>query len=214
VINVSEAFSLVASKMSSGAGNTRKSSLVDYSKVSNQPEARVAALAPATAVAPSAQMDAVMRMMTGREERTIAEKLADSNRPTWEQYKKEHHDKLHFDTLDQKEMEVYRQTLDAERDRRMAGLPVNAESKKDKKKSHKKKKKRRRHLSSGSESSFDSESIVESSSEDDSRHKHKKRHKKHHKRKHDKSETDNDAERRTRKPEKKRKRSKTEGDTE
>eukprot|EP00543_Licmophora_paradoxa_P014944 CAMPEP_0202467284 /NCGR_PEP_ID=MMETSP1360-20130828/71476_1 /ASSEMBLY_ACC=CAM_ASM_000848 /TAXON_ID=515479 /ORGANISM="Licmophora paradoxa, Strain CCMP2313" /LENGTH=42 /DNA_ID= /DNA_START= /DNA_END= /DNA_ORIENTATION= len=30
----------------------------------------------------SSQMEAVMRVMTGKEERTIAEKLADSNRPT------------------------------------------------------------------------------------------------------------------------------------
>ena len=31
----------------------------------------------------SSQMAAVMRIMTGKEERTISEKLADSNRPTW-----------------------------------------------------------------------------------------------------------------------------------
>ena len=37
---------------------------------------------------PSSQMDAVMRIMTGQGERTVAQKLADSNRPTWEQYKK------------------------------------------------------------------------------------------------------------------------------
>jgi hypothetical protein len=195
--------------------NARKSSLVDYSKVSNQPAARIVPPPPppTSTSAPSAQMDAVMRMMTGREERTIAEKLADSNRPTWEQYKKDHHDKLHFDTLDQKEMEQYRQTLDAERDRRMAGLPLQQESKKEKKKTSKKKKKRRRH-STSSESTLNSESAEEFSSEEDSRRKHKKRHGRHQKRKHDKVDSVNDDERRAKKLEKKRKRSHRNEDSE
>jgi hypothetical protein len=53
----------------------------------------------------SSQMEAVVRLISGREERTIAEKLADSNRPTWEQYKKDNQDKLNLDGLDQKKME-------------------------------------------------------------------------------------------------------------
>jgi hypothetical protein len=144
------------------------------------------------AVAPpvSAQMDAVLRIMTGREERTIAEKLADSNRPTWEQYKKDNQDKLNLDNLDQKQMDEYRQTLDAERDRRMAGLQMH-DSKKDKKKHHKKKKKnpkekrKRKAGSSSSNSSFDSDLPSDSESLDDGRNrrKHKKRHKRRHKRK-------------------------------
>ena len=116
--------------------STKKSSLVDYSKVMHKaahPAERSAPVAVATAAAaapvaqlpaaarPSAQLDAVMRLMTGREERTIAEKLADSNRPTWEQYKKDNKDKLNLDGLDQKEMEAYRKQLDEERDKRMEG---------------------------------------------------------------------------------------------
>ncbi|CAI5747478.1 unnamed protein product [Peronospora destructor] len=42
----------------------------------------------------SATMDAFMRMVTGKEERTIADRISDPNRPTWEQYKKENADKL------------------------------------------------------------------------------------------------------------------------
>ena len=38
--------------------------------------------------------------MTGQEERTIAQKLADSNRPTWEQYKKDNEDKLNLEKTD------------------------------------------------------------------------------------------------------------------
>ena len=53
----------------------------------------------------SAQMAAVMRVMAGQGERTIAEKLADANRPTWEQYKKDNEDKLNISGLDQKKME-------------------------------------------------------------------------------------------------------------
>ena len=51
----------------------------------------------ATATQPagmSSQMTAVMRVMAGMEERTIKEKLADSNRPTWEQYKKDNEDSI------------------------------------------------------------------------------------------------------------------------
>lgn len=201
------------------SGNARKSSLVDYSKVSNQPDARVATVAPNVALAPpSAQMDAVLRMMTGREERTIAEKLADSNRPTWEQYKKDHHDKLHFDTLDQKKMEEYRQTLDEERDRRMAGLPPSRQQenkkaqklKEKKKKKHSKDKRRRPSSRSSSDSSLDSDSDEKSSSEDESRRRHKKRQKRRHKRKHDDSDNDD---RKSKKREKKSKRTRGNDDS-
>ena len=43
----------------------------------------------APAAASSSQMTAVMRLMNGMQERTIAEKMADANRPTWEQYKEQ-----------------------------------------------------------------------------------------------------------------------------
>lgn len=36
----------------------------------------------------SSTFDAFQRMATGKEGRTLAEKIADPNRPTWEQYKK------------------------------------------------------------------------------------------------------------------------------
>lgn len=171
--------------------NVRKSSLVDYSKVSSRPDVRqpsnipppssTTSNIPSTAAPPvvSAQMDAVMRLMTGREERTIAEKLADSNRPTWEQYKKDNHDKLNLDTLDQKQMDEYRKQLDDERDRRMAGLPVHDKNEKHaKKKKHQKKKRRRTH---SSDDSKEESSESESSEDDDSRRRRKhKKHRKHH----------------------------------
>ena len=122
----------------------------------------------------SAQMAAVMRVMAGQGERTIAEKLADANRPTWEQYKKDNEDKLNISGVDQKKMEQYRKELDAERDKRLnRGL-----NHKDEKKPSKRKKKKR-HRYSDSDSS-------EYSSDDDDRKSHKRR-KKHRKKssKHD-----------------------------
>lgn len=94
-----------------------KSSLVDYSKVSARPDGAPLrrsgpAEAPSVSTGPqlppvggaaaappkmSAQMEAVVRLMAGVEERTIAQKLADSNRPTWEQYKKDNEDRLNLD---------------------------------------------------------------------------------------------------------------------
>jgi hypothetical protein len=180
--------------------NPRKSSLVDYSKVSSRPDVRNPASVKATAPEQSAsvavamsqqpppppppvvsaQMDAVMRLMTGREERTIAEKLADTNRPTWEQYKKDNHDKLNLDTLDQTQMDEYRRQLDEERDKRMAGLSTHDKHKKDKKKkkSHKKKH-RRKHDDENSTCESISSSRSESSSYEDNRRRRK--HRKHHK---------------------------------
>ena len=125
----------------------------------------------------SAQMAAVMRVMAGQGERTIAEKLADANRPTWEQYKKDNEDKLNISGLDQKKMEEYRKELDAEREKRLnRGL-----NHKDDKKSSKRKKKKRHRYS-------DSESSDYSSDEDDrrsrKRKKHRKKSSKHERKKH------------------------------
>merc|ERR1719506_29726 len=58
--------------------------------------------------------------MTGQQERTIAQKLADSNRPTWEQYKKDNHDQLNLEGVDVKKMAAYRAQLDKDRDKRLA----------------------------------------------------------------------------------------------
>lgn len=63
-------------------------------------------------------MDAFMRMVTGKEERTIADRISDPNRPTWEQYKRENADKLDlFGGNEEKEMVAYRKKLDAAREK-------------------------------------------------------------------------------------------------
>jgi hypothetical protein len=158
----------------------------------------------------SSQMDAVMRLMTGKEERTIAEKFADSNRPTWEQYKKDNEDKLNLEGMDEKKMQEYRQQLDQERDKLLTrGLNHGAKKKKRKRrdddddhhhnssdsqedsgrrrrhsKKKRRKKERRRKHKKHSDSDEDSESSESSS--DDSRRK--KRYKK--KKRKDKKKTD------------------------
>jgi hypothetical protein len=145
---------------------------------SQQQPVRGAGTAAVVPPPPSAQMEAVMRVLTGQEERTLAQKLADPNRPTWEQYKKDNVDKLNLEGVDAKKMEEYRQQLDAERDKILARgtnhKPVK--SAKDKKK----KKKRKRHHSSDSSSDDVSEDDDESSERSDrKKKKHKKRKKKH-----------------------------------
>ena len=125
----------------------------------------------------SAQMDAVMRLMTGREERTIADKLADSNRPSWEQFKKDNEDKLNISGLEQKKMEEYRKELDAQRDQMLAR---GTNHQKDKK--NKKNKKRRKH--SDSEESSDDYSSDESRRRRKHRKKHKQKYEKKKRKKH------------------------------
>jgi hypothetical protein len=122
-----------------------KRSLVDYSKITDrhvddaryekqrQQGAATSSSPSSMVVAPSAkmssQMQAVVRLMTGKEERTIAEKIADSNRPTWDQYKKDNQDKFEFAGLDKKKMEEYRRELDKEREK-ILSRGVNRASKK------------------------------------------------------------------------------------
>lgn len=122
----------------------------------------------------SSQMVAVMRLMAGMEERTISEKLADSNRPTWEQYKKDNADKLDIVGLDQKKMDAYRKELDDQRDTLLSRGSNHRKEKDDKKSKKKKKRKHKRH--------DDSDSSVSDSSDysgDDGRKSHKrKKHKK------------------------------------
>ena len=190
-----------------------KKSLVDYSKLESRPQAPTrshaqpkgpaapppSAVASTTAAAvptqSSATMQAVMRLMTGKEERTIAEKFQDANRPTWEQYKVDNSDKLNLEGADQKQMEEYRKELDAQRDAILSrGLnhkkkkdgKKSKKSKKVKKKKHSKKKRRRDDRSdpdSDSDNDSSDESPTSSEESDDSR-KHKR--KKHKKRKKDK----------------------------
>ncbi|KAL7531733.1 hypothetical protein ACHAXR_005248 [Thalassiosira sp. AJA248-18] len=122
----------------------------------------------------SSQMAAVMRVMAGMEERTIAQKLADSNRPTWEQYKKDNEDKLNISGLDQKKMDAYRKELDEQRDKLLTRGTNHREGKDDRKSKKKKKKKHRRH-----DDSYSSESDSSGYSSDDGRKSHKrKKHKK------------------------------------
>jgi len=64
----------------------------------------------------SATFDAFMRMETGKPERTIAEKINDPNRPTWEDYKVSKADKLDLAGMDQRKMMEYRKQLDEERE--------------------------------------------------------------------------------------------------
>jgi hypothetical protein len=121
----------------------------------------------------SAQMAAVMRLMAGKEERTIAEKLADSNRPTWEQYKKDNEDKLNIEGLDKRKMEEYRKQLDEQREKLLTRGTNHRKD--DEKKSKKKKKKRhRRHDDSYSDDSSSSESLG-SDKKSRKRKKHRKR---------------------------------------
>ncbi|KAL3942784.1 MAG: hypothetical protein SGBAC_003096 [Bacillariaceae sp.] len=140
----------------------------------------------------SSQMQAVVRLLAGQEERTLAQKLADSNRPTWEQYKKDNHEHLNLDGLDQKKMEDYRQQLDSERDKKLSrGRNHSAKKRrrdnssdddtdesrsrhrhrKEKKKRKKKHKRRHRNDSSDSSGSDDESS-------EGRRRKHRRKHKK------------------------------------
>ena len=72
----------------------------------------------------SATMDAFMRMVTGKDERTIADRISDPNRPTWEQYKKENADKLDLNGNEEKAMREYRRKLDASREKVRAAEAV------------------------------------------------------------------------------------------
>lgn len=123
----------------------------------------------------SAGMDAVVRMLSGQQERGIRDKLDDPNRPTWEKYKKDNADKLDLVGEDKRKMEEYRRDLDKAREERLSrGLNHGGEKKtskskkskkekkhkkeKKKKKKSKKEKKRKREESSSEESDSDSDS--------------------------------------------------------
>jgi hypothetical protein len=51
------------------------------------------------------------------ESRTLAEKIADPNRPTWEEYKKVNEDKLDLVGGEMRKMIEYRAELDREREK-------------------------------------------------------------------------------------------------
>lgn len=130
-------------------------------KIKTQEQGVAALKEPQAAV--SSTFDAFQRMAAGLDGRTIQDKLADPNRPTWEQYKKDNEDKLDLVGDEMKKMVQYRAKLDLERDRRLQGGQVKKEvaisdsdeeqdrgsskkhSKKDSKKSKKHSKKSKKH---------------------------------------------------------------------
>jgi hypothetical protein len=73
----------------------------------------------AAPAAVSSTFDAFQRMAAGLDGRTLADKMADPNRPTWEQYKKENEEKLDLVGNDVRKMVEYRAQLDKERDERL-----------------------------------------------------------------------------------------------
>lgn len=79
----------------------------------------------------SSTFDAFQRMAAGLEGRTIADKLADPNRPTWEQYKKENEDKLDLVGAEVRNMVEYRAQLDKEREKRLLTAKSQSQSRKD-----------------------------------------------------------------------------------
>ncbi|CAE7469535.1 unnamed protein product [Symbiodinium microadriaticum] len=122
-----------------------------------------------TAVQPSRQaasstFDAFQRMAAGLEGRTLAEKIADPNRPSWEQYKKDNEDKLDMMGAEMRKMTEYRAQLDREREEKLAKGRSNSY---------------KRNLYSDSEEDEDSD-------DSSSKHHKKKKHKKEKKSKKDK----------------------------
>ena len=68
----------------------------------------------------SGTIDTIVRMEAGLSTRTIADKLKDPNRPTWEAYKKDKADQLDMGTKDIKDMIKYRKELDSVREENLA----------------------------------------------------------------------------------------------
>jgi hypothetical protein len=142
----------------------------------------------------SSQMQAVVRLLGGQEQLTMAQKFADPNRPTWEQYKKDNEEQLNMEGVDSKKMEEYRKQLDSERDQLLSRGRNRSKKKKKRSrdddsddessdseshrrhKKHKKKKKRKHRHSKRDEDSSDSSDSDDS--KDDKRRKHKRKHKK------------------------------------
>lgn len=147
-------------------------------------------------------MEAVMRLMTGKEERTIAEKFADSNRPTWDQYKKDNQDKLDIVGADEKKMQAYRKELDEQREKILArGINHGAT----------KKKKRKKHYDS-SDSSEDSRKRSKKKRRKDRKKKHKKHYSSSEDDDSDSSDNDSEDSRKRRKHNKKKRKSKKKSD--
>mmetsp|Transcript_46848 Transcript_46848/g.60215 ORF Transcript_46848/g.60215 Transcript_46848/m.60215 type:complete len:159 (+) Transcript_46848:436-912(+) len=121
-----------------------------------------------------------MRMASGKEGRTIADKISDTNRPTWDDYKKKNEDALDMEGSQLKKMAEYRKALDEERETMLKRL--------EEKKGGDSKRK-----GDAAISDSDDESDGSDESDDSDRHskkkdrkKHKKKHKKHKKHKKEK----------------------------
>lgn len=82
-------------------------------------EQGVAGLKTSQKQATTSTFDAFTRMAAGLEGRTLAQKIADPNRPTWEQYKKDNEDKLDNVGGEVRKMVEYRRELDKERDSKL-----------------------------------------------------------------------------------------------
>jgi len=106
----------------------KKSGGVDLSKVADRQmgdrrferEKAYAASAAAGGGASSSTYDALKRMAAGLDGRTLAEKISDPNRPTWEQYKKDNEDKLDIAGAEERKMIEYRAQLDRERESKLS----------------------------------------------------------------------------------------------
>ena len=81
------------------------------------PAVAAAAASAADGGSRSSTFDAFMRLAMGKDERTIADKINDPNRPSWSEFKLKHADKLDLEGAESKEMIAYRRELDAARDR-------------------------------------------------------------------------------------------------
>eukprot|EP00937_MAST-01D_sp_MAST-1D-sp2_P002709 g2709.t1 len=153
----------------------------------------------APAGARSSTMEALMRMQAGLGEQTIAQKLADPNRPTWDQYKKDNEEALNINGSEIQDMIKYRKELDEERERALS-RGVNHKDDKHRHKKHKKhkkekkkhKKEKKKHKKKRRHSS-DSDAGSESDSADDSRRKKRRRKEKKKKKKKGSKDGDSDS---------------------
>jgi DNA polymerase III alpha subunit (gram-positive type) len=128
--------------------------VVDHGIVDKRFEREKASNSESLAAPTSSTFDAFKRMAAGLEGRTIAEKLADPTRPTWEQYKKENEDKLEIVGTDVKNMVEYRAQLDRDREKLL----------------------KQRHFKTATiEDSEDDEDSADQSSDDSDSHRNKKK---------------------------------------
>jgi hypothetical protein len=115
----------------------------------------------------SSTFDAFQRLAAGLEGRKIGDKIADPNRPTWEQYKKDNEEKLDLVGKDMRSMIEYRAELDRERERRLNAAASSSSGAK------------KTNAIASSDESDDSDDDSDSDSGDGKKKHSKKRSKKH-----------------------------------